>query len=70
MIERLTIDYIVDACGGNAGRIEQLAERLGVSTGRGWYPDAVAITQLAARLPSGVPREAFDELVAQYRSQP
>ena len=67
--QAITIGYIVDVCGHNAERIEQLAQRLGVGTGSGWYPDARAIVQLAQRLPYEVPREVFSEMAAQYRSQ-
>jgi hypothetical protein len=58
----VTVDDVVTACANNAARIEQLAQRLGVGTGRGWYCDTAAIVKCM----TGMPREVLVELAEQY----
>ena len=59
---QVTVDDVVTACANNAARIEQLAQRLGVGTGRGWYCDTAAIVKCM----TGMPREVLVELAEQY----
>ena len=60
---------MVEICSNNTRRIEEMASRLGVGTGRGWYSDASAIVALAGRMPDGVSREVFADLSKHYKSQ-